>query len=717
MREERSVCRYCPGACGMVLTVDDDGRLAKVRGDRDHLMSQGYACIKGLQAPEAANGDQRILRPLKRMPDGTFAEIPLATALDEIAAKLAGIIAKGGGRAVASYRGTLSAFDVCGNQMIPDWLKAIGSPSFFTNYTIDQSAKSVTAGRLGAWRAGKHRMTESEVLMLVGTNPLLAISTAGYIHFNVLKQLKAAKARGMKLIVVDPRRTETAEFADLHLRPHPGEDPAVFAGILRIVLAEGWHDAEFCARHVSQLDQLRAAVEPFTPAHVEARAGIPPDQLMAAAAMFARDAKRGFGATGTGATMSPASNLIDHLVETLNVVCGRMQREGEVIPNPPLLSPRVPIRAQVVPPTRSWEGGHQGRMGFGTFFARGRNDVGQMMSATLADEILTPGEGRIRALIVQAGNPAMALPDQEKAVAALRDLDLLVTIDPHMSATARLSHYVIPPKTQYERADVLFGPGYETTLNPAPFQQYIHPVCEPPPGAEVIDDWQVYWELARRLGVTIDFAGVPLEGDRAPVTDDLLAILMRHSQISLEDLRGHPGGRMFDLEPQRVEPAEPGDDSRFEVAPNDVLAELAAAHAAPAVKQEGYSHLLTVRRMREVYNSFGQQFASIRERHTFNPAYLHPHDMADLGLAKGDGIELVSPNGRIPAIVEPDARLMPGTVSIAHCWGGLPDEPPDYRQKGSSTNLLISGARFREAINAMPWMTAAPVNIVRTTPP
>src|SRR3546814_7712469 len=262
---------------------------------------------------------------------------------------------------------------------------------------------------------------------------------------NPVKRLKEAKARGLKLIVIDPRRTETARYADVFVQPLPGHDAAIAASMLRIIMAEGWHDAAFCAQHVADLDLLREAVEPFTVEYVSGIAGVTPRILREAAEAFACTGTRGIATTGTGTDMSPHSNLSEHLIECLNVVCGRFVREGEEIGNPGFIFRREGLRAQVDSPTRSWEHGPRTRTG-------GYGPIGgEMATGVLADEILKPGPGRIRAMINHGGNPAVTVPDQRKIVEALRSLELLVSIDPFMTPTARLSHYILPPKLSYER--------------------------------------------------------------------------------------------------------------------------------------------------------------------------------------------------------------------------------------------------------------------------
>jgi anaerobic selenocysteine-containing dehydrogenase len=341
--EKLSFCRICMGHCGVVLTVDDEDHLVDIRADRGDAQTLGFACFKGLQAVELHNGPARLLHPLKQQPDGTFARIELETALDEIAAKLKEIIADDGPEAIAGYRGGGAFFNASACTLLQDFLGAVGTPKLFSSVTIDQSAKMVAPGRLGMWLPGIHPFQSSDVTMVIGGNPLVSITNLDLR--NPMKRLKEAKARGFKLIVIDPRLTETAKFADIFLQPLPGEDCTILAGMIRIILERGWEDTAFCAQNAADLDLLKAAVQPFTPDYVANRADIPVEKLLEATEAFAH-AKRGPAVSATGPNMSPHSNLAEHLIGCLNIICGRFVREGERIENPGVLYPRYPRPAQ-----------------------------------------------------------------------------------------------------------------------------------------------------------------------------------------------------------------------------------------------------------------------------------------------------------------------------------------------------------------------------------
>src|SRR5690606_3983352 len=235
-------------------------------------MTGGYACFKGLQAPAAHHTSDRILQPLKRQSDGSFAPIALETALDEIAAKLRDVRDRHGVEAIGGYRGGGAVLNASSSNMLPYWLQALGSPKNFSPITIDQSAKMISIGRLGIWLGGKQSLLSSDVRLFFGVNPLVSLATSDFEPSNPTRAMKEMRAKVMKLIVIDPRYTETARYADIFLQPYPGEDPTIAAGLLHIILREGWEDREFCATYVEDMESLRAAVAPFTPAYVARRA-------------------------------------------------------------------------------------------------------------------------------------------------------------------------------------------------------------------------------------------------------------------------------------------------------------------------------------------------------------------------------------------------------------------------------------------------------------
>lgn len=707
MRVEKSFCRLCFGFCGMDVTIGDDGRVLSVRGDHDNPATQGYACVKGLDVPEALYGEKRIMRPLKRVGE-SHVPIPLEQALDEIAAKMQAIIAEDGAQSLAFFRGTGTFGSNVAIFSWPNLADCVGGQRFST-MTIDQSAKWMTQERLGTWPAGKHPFIGSDVWLFAGSNPLVSVFSWDMPVQNPMKKLKEAKAAGMKLIVVDPRANEMAQFADIHLQLYPGEDAAVAAGLINVILANGWEDSGFCAAHVEGMDRLRREVAPFTPEVVAARAGIEAQDLVAAARLFAHEARRGGVGTGTGVDMAAFPNLAEHLYQVLGVICGRFLREGEALPNPGVLFAKQPPRAEAVSPARNFEQAPRSRV-------RGAvRLMGESATPTLAEDILTPGEGRIRALLISGANPASAIPDSTRVVEAFRALDLLVVIEPFESETTRLADYVLPPKILYEHADLTFG--LEMSNLEIPYTQYTPPLVDPPEGSELADEGYIAWALAKRLGITLNYFGTDLDMDEPPTDDTFLSILAARGNVPFEELkRVAVGGRIFDgLSEVRVLPPS-GEGGRFAVMPDDVAEEIRAfagtrSAAESVAVGNDFPLRLIARRIREVSNTSCRDFKSARERAPFNPLCVHPQDLARFGLGDGSECWVVSDNGRIPAIARADATLKPGVVSMTHGYGGLAGEEVDYRERGASTSLLISLDRDCEPLQAMPRMSGVPVRV------
>lgn len=700
-REAHTFCRICQGMCGLVATIEGD-RVVKVRGDRDNPVTRGFACSKGLASPEFHNGAQRLLHHQRRCPDGTHEAIGFDDAIDLVATRLRPVIDRHGAAAVAAYVGTQATCNAIYRPIAIEFLRALGSPSLFSSMTIDQSAKWVTIGRMGSWLAGRQPLKGADVWLLSGVNPMVSLSgwSGNLPPYDPVKRIREARQAGLKLIVIDPVRTQTAENADLFLQPLPGHDAAIFAALLRIVLSEGWHDRAFCAAHVEGVEALAAAVAPFTEAMVEQRAGLAPGLLRRAAEMFARDGQRGCAGGGTGPNMAAHSNLAEHLIEALNVVCGRLNRAGEPVPKLSVLNPQRPVRAEVRAPRRTWETGHRGTGGTGTMF-------GEMMTATLADEMLHP-DG-VRALFCVGSNPANALPDQRHAVRALRSLDLLVTSDVLWSETALLADVVFAVKQPFERPDhtqFLEALGFEE-----PYAQYTPALVPPPAGSEVVDDWLVYYRLAQRLGLSLSLGG-PLDMTATPDSDTLLARLASDAAVPLDVVKAHPSGMAADRAAPRIEPARAGHTDRLALAPPDVLDELAAVvREADALLVRGRpaTHLLVSRRERETMNSFGRDLPGLHARTPRNVARLHPDDLAALALEDGRMARITGEHDSIVAELRADPKVRAGVVSMSHGWGGLPDASDP--RLGASTARLVARDRGVQSINGMPKLSGIPVVI------
>jgi anaerobic selenocysteine-containing dehydrogenase len=706
----KSFCRFCHACCAIDVDVED-GKVVKVRGDRDNSMFRGYTCIKGRELPAQHNHPDRLRSSLRRKGDG-FEEIPSEQALDEIADRIRAIIDEHGPRAVAVYCGTGAYQCATGLNVAKAWMKGLGSPSFYSSVTIDQPAKVVIATQIGMWQGGIQSFESADVVMMIGNNPLVSsFAPQGTIPaFSAADKLRTAKRRGLRLICIDPRNTELAKQADLHLQPIPGEDPTLLAGMLRVVLTEGLYDQEFCERFVEGLDELRQAVMPFELAGVSAQTGVPAELIEAAARMFA-EGPRGIAGTGTGPSMAPHSTLMEHLVVCLNVVCGRVNREGDRIVNPGVLSPRQEYKAQVTPATvlqRIFRAGDAPRV-------RGIAPMmGEQPTSSIPEEILTEGEGQIRALINIGGNPVVAFPDQLKTLEAFSKLELHVTHDVHMCATARICDYVVASTLSLERADV------PTTIDPwfeEPYTQYTPAIVEP--DFDVISEWEFLYGLAQRLGTPIELAGGALDLEVKPSSDDVLDLLYAKSRVPLSEIRKRDGGNVYDLEPIHVQPADADSVARFTVAPASLMAELesvlgeaTSAEQVADFDPEVHTLRLISRRLRHVLNSTGQHISGLRAKGGTNHAYMHPDDMESLGLNDGDLIDISSPRASIRGVVAISDDLRPGVVSMAHSWGGTPADDGAVREIGSPTGRLADLRTF-DAITGIPCMSAIPVSVQR----
>ncbi len=708
----KTYCRICHAYCAMEADVDSDGRLVAVRGDTSDPVYGGYTCIKGRQMPDLTNHPERLRSSLKRTSSGDFEEIPTEQALDEIADRLKGLIAESGPRAIASYLGTHSFQNSAQLAVARGWHTGIESPSFYTSVTIDQPAKFVAMARHGLWSAGGHSFESADTILVVGNNPLVsAFSPYGGIpSFSPSKSYRDAKKRGLKVIVIDPRRTEVARRADLHLAVKPGEDPTLLAGIARVILSEGLHDEAFCNAHVDGVDRLRDAVEAFTPEYVESRAGVPAAQVVEAARLFA-GGTRGGVSCGTGPNMAPRGNVTEHFVLAIATLCGRVNREGDAVPNPGILSP-TPRKAQAIPPFPAWGIGAQSRVrGLSEIFIGG---VGEMPTAALADEILMPGDGQVRALFCMGGNPVVAWPNQEKALRAIAELDLLVCADIRLSATAKLADYVIAPKIHIEREDVniLTDSWYSM-----PYAHYTQAVADP--GFDAIEEWEIYWGMAHRLGTPIPLAGGELPVDAKPSKLDVMRRVLPRSRVDLAEIREAPGGQVYDDVAITVQPADPGNEGKLDVGPVDVCNDLHEIRAETFTPDgagygedgDSFSHRLISRRLRHVYNSSGQYLDAIRKEGTTNPAFMNPEDLDALGIATGDLVEIRSEHASVPAVVEASDEIRRGVISMAHAWGDTPNEDAKVREMGAATNRLVDDATDYDPITGMARQSAIPVNV------
>jgi anaerobic selenocysteine-containing dehydrogenase len=338
----------------------------------------------------------------------------------------------------------------------------------------------------------------------------------------------------------------------------------------------------------------------------------------------------------------------------------------------------------------------------------------------LVDEMLLEGPGRIRALFVAGGNPVAAWPDQERTIQGLRALDLLVVVDPMRTSTARLADYVIPPKLLLEVVSATTMQDYFGTMNYATgyvesFAQYVEAAVAPPTGSELIEEWEFFYEVARRLGRSLRIAGTEIPASRRPTTRELLEIMTRGARIPLAEVERHPHGAFFMDETIRVEAASADAAERLELASPPMMEQLSklASSSSANVPDERFPFRMIVRRMRHVQNSM--LHGVVAGRASDNPAYLSRDDATRLGVEAGDRLAIYSATGEIEARVAIDEALRPGLVSISHGFGGLPGDGEESPLPGSNTGLLIDVDHDYDLFTGQPRMSDVPVGLRRIT--
>ncbi|MBJ7426571.1 MAG: molybdopterin-dependent oxidoreductase [Ilumatobacteraceae bacterium] len=707
-------CRFCHAACPLHVDVEINSTGARtqevvvaVRGIMEDPLFEGYTCIKGRQLADQHHAPDRLRNPLQRSDDGSFAEVTSKNALDDIAHRVQAIIAAHGPRAVATYTGTGAFQNSISMPVTQAFHSGIGSPSFYTSITIDQPAHLTSRLRMGAWEAGWQNFRDADVLLAIGYNPLVSsyAPAGGLQGTNPFVRLRRAKERGMKLIVIDPRRSELASFADLWLPVKPGEDPTLLAGLINVILQESLYDKDFCDRWVDQLDDLRSAVAPFNPEMVATRCEVEAADVLTAARMFAAG-PRGTAGTGTGPNMAAHSTLMEHLALTLNAICGRVNREGDVLESGNFLYPGDTRRAQVIAPSDPAPGTPHRVRGL-------KGMPGEMLTNALAEEILEPGEGKVRCLFVCGGNPVVAFPDQLKTIAAMKDLELLVVIDHRMTPTAELAHYVIPPRLELERADV---PTVMDRRFASAYVSYTPAVLQT--DGDLLSEWEVFAGLAQRLGTRIPLPGGDLPLDGSANDDMVLDFSFAKSRLPMSEIRAKRSTIHEELA-IKVVAADPDASARFAVAPPDVveeiyvvLSEKTGAEVIDGFDPTKFPFRLISRRLKHVLNSLGREIPGLARVGTTNAAYMNPLDMRDLSLSDGELVRITSPSGEVVGVAEGSDTIKRGVISMSHSWGGsITDE--DVRLHGTPTNRLCTVESGRDPINGMAIQSAIPIAVTK----
>ena len=718
-----SFCRACMNSCPTLVEIED-GRLLRVRGDKSNDIWDGYTCIKGQAQPALHYSSSRLLRPAKKVGEEHVA-ISSKDAVEEIGRSLGRILSEHGPRSIAYYGASGVGQSCLAEPFFGALLRALGSPMRFSPNTIDKPGKQLGAALHGYWGAPLQGYHEPDVALLIGANPYK--SYYGAAAGSPGKWLRDKLAAGMDLLVIDPRRSDVAKRAALHLQPKPGFDVEILSCLISVIISESRYDEEFVEENANGLTELTRAVERFTPERVAAVADVSADDLVEIARRFAAPS-RGYVACGVGPGFSSSSTLVEYLALVLETLCGHWMRAGEVVARTPTLLPTPHYVAQAGNPKPAWG------LGVELGFAGLTQTAAGLPTGALPEEILQDGENKVRALICAGGNPVLSWPDQARALEALRSLELLVVVDPFMTATAREAHYIIPPRLPYEMPGMsvlidfmialptYYGPGEA-------WSQYSPALVQPPAGSDVLAEWEFVYDLARNMGLTLELqgmsltppdatsGGIPVDMSRRPSADELMEAIVQGGRISLREVKEQPSGFAFRDPAVVVLPKEPDWTGRFDLANSDMLhdlSELSVAGSNPVSTDEYPFRLIMIRTQNQFNSTLNDPI--MNKGRTFNPAFMHPHDLSALGLEPGQSVIISSKRASIPAIVEPEPDLRPGLVAMSFAYGGPPETDDAYRSIGSSPGRLLTLSEFSDPHVGMPRIANIPVSVRQATP-
>ncbi|HEX9605368.1 MAG TPA: molybdopterin-dependent oxidoreductase [Myxococcales bacterium] len=651
-------CMLCEAVCG--LAVEMDGATVKsVRGDADDPFSRGHICPKAAAIADVQGDPDRIREPQRRESE-RWRAVSWDAALEEAGERLAAVQRKHGRSAVAFYVGNPSVHSYSAMLGVPFFSRALGTRTRFSATSVDQLPHMLAALEMFGHQLllPVPDVDRTRFFLMLGANPRASngsLMTAGGIS----RRLDELRERGGKLVVVDPRRTETAAEADQHLAIRPGTDALLLLAILHVLFEEGRADLRHLAPFTDGLASLREAAARFPPERVAERTGIPAGEIRELARAFAA-APSAVAYGRVGASTQEFGGLAAWLVIALNAVTGNLDREGGFLFTSPA--------ADLV--------GLSARMGDHGHFAAWRSRVrglpefgGELPAATLAEEIDTPGDGRIRALVTFAGNPALSTPNGARLERALSGLEYMVSIDLYRNETTRHANLILPTSFGFERDhyDLVF---YTLAVRNA--ARYVKPLMPVLKG--VRGDFEVLLDLALRIrrhggGRRGRALGAVLRTVRAIGERRLLDLLLRFGphRLSLRKLERHPHG--IDLGPLR--PQLPArlctKDKRLQLAPPIFLRDLGRLEARLA--QSPAELVLIGRRALRSNNSWMHNSLRLVKGPPGCVLLMHPEDAAERGLRPGARARVESRVGSVEVPVGVTADVARGVVSLPHGWG------------------------------------------------
>ncbi|NNH75944.1 molybdopterin-dependent oxidoreductase [Nocardia uniformis] len=726
-REIATYCRICEPLCGLIATVED-GKLVRLRADKDHPLSQGFACPKGIAFAEIQNDPDRVLYPQRRTASGGFERVSWEEALDDIGARLRTVIREHGRGSLGWYFGNPSAFSYSHTLWMVGFQLAAGLKHVYSAGSQDINNRFVASELLygSMTTAPVPDLHRTDFLLMVGANPVVSHGSAVSAP-RIRDKLKAITDRGGRVVVVDPRRTETARLFE-HVGLRPDSDAWLLAALLQVIFAEGLEDARALRQQASGVRELRDAVAEFTPESTAPVTGLDPEQVRALARDLARaESAAVYGRTGT--CLGRHATLVAFLIDALAAVTGNLDAPGGSVFGKELVAvSRINSRLGLIR-----YGKNHSRVGdfpdvLGTFPA-----------AVMAKEITTPGPGQLRALFTSAGNPVLSVPNGRELASALEQLDLFVSIDLYINDTNRMADYVLPATTFLERDDI---PLPFTALAPIPYTQYTERVVEP--YGEAREEWRIIDDIATRIGVQ-PFAIGPaapagsllsslrnrVPGGRSSRLSPAFLIDLalrtgpygdwfglRRNGLSLRMLRRHPHGLVLadHITTGVLREVVQHKGGRVRLAPEEIISELRGLEAADTDPD----YPLRVIGMRELksHNSWMHNVDALMRGDREHAARINPKDAAAAGISDGERCRVTSTHGAIEVTARLTEDMTEGAVAIPHGWGHNGGWRRANAAGGANVNDLMSTDVVDvERLAGMSNLNGVPVRVDPVTRP
>jgi anaerobic selenocysteine-containing dehydrogenase len=634
----KRTCHICEANCGVLIEVEG-ARILSIKGDPDNPLSRGHICPKGTALQDLQEDADRLRKPLKRI-GSDWHEISFEQAFAEIGAKTRAILARDPGSS-AVYIGNPNAHSY-GNALNAGFLdKALRTKNKFSASTVDQMPHQVANLRLWG-HASMFPIPDADrtqTLVVLGGNPMASNGSLWTVP-DFRNRMKDLRARGGTLVVIDPRRTETAKIADQHLFIRPATDVFFLVALLKAVMARKPHRP--VQDFVTGLDEVGALLQRFESEACATACGIPLPEIERLADRFTAGPAALYGRMGTATQTHGTLNA--WLISLINIASGQLDREGGWVFGRPAVD-----TVSVLPPGSI--GKHTSRV------SSYRSVLGEFPAAAMAEEIETPGEGQIKALFVVAGNPVLSTPNGSRLAKALESLELMVSIDIYRNATSAHAHYILPPSGPLERDH------YGLFLLPMAARTIA--VYSPPtlPQAEgTLHDWEILRGLASAI------SGEPVQ---APTPREALDGLLRSGPygLTLEQVEAAPSGIDLGPPPAGQLPERLRNASRSVACDVPEFMESLAELELPETDISASSLRLIGRRHLRTNNSWLANSRRLIKGPDRCTVMIHPADAEVRGIVDGAAVTVRSSAGKISLSAEVTDDMMPGTVSIPHGWG------------------------------------------------